>query len=274
MKIKQLLLLILVLCISNSVFAKGGHKISRPVTESISIDESDEGKDRLVFNFEQDSYSYNATQYGNPSITYSTNGWDFGITSQNINEYSGNLPQAQNFENDSYININKTFKHSDTLDNLNCGDICDDLSVFLSGKSSTTIGTQTGMVFPMSNSIQPNKITSNTIHEFYFLDNDVEIIKDVLSYHVGSYYANKALTTTTSYFGMMYGTEIIFIPRRLKFNLDYFDGRSNVSGTVIQGTLMFDKHFEIFSGIGLATAGSGNYNYVLFGVNLIEIFNK
>ena len=271
---KKLLAFTFLILMSGSVLAKGGHKISRPVTNSLSIEDNDGDKPRLVLSNESDHYSYNYTIYENPSILYSSHGWDIGINSQNVKVVEGGLNQAQNFESDTYFVLNKTFKHSNTLNGLNCGKFCDDLSKILSGRSSTTIGTQVGMVFPMSNSIQPNKITSNTVHEFFFLDNDTEIIKDVLSYHIGSYYANKALTTTTSYFGMMYGTEIIFIPRRLKFNLDYFDGMSNVSGTVIQGTIMFDKHFEIFSGIGLATAGSGNYNYILFGVNFIEIFNK
>jgi len=266
-------LILILLLLSNTVFAEGGHKISRPVTNTLSIEDNDEDKNRLVINYEQDSYQYNQTQYGNPSINYSTHGWDFGIISQNINEYSGNLQQAQNFENDTYININKTFKHNYVFDNLDCGSACNYFSEVLNN-SSTTFGTQTGLVFPMSKSLDPNKINASTLHEFYFIDNDYEFIKDRLAYHMGTYYANQALTTTTSYWGMMYGMEAILWPKRLKLNLDFYDGRSNVSGTVIQGTVMFNRHLELFAGVGLATQGSGNYDYVISGINLIQIFNK
>ena len=66
---KKIIVLLLLSLIVSNVYAKGGHKISRPVTGQLSIDD-DEDKSRITLNFEQDSYVFNQTQYANPTITW------------------------------------------------------------------------------------------------------------------------------------------------------------------------------------------------------------
>ena len=263
---------IFILLSPSLVLAKGAHKISRPTSTWLSIDEEDKDKNRLVLAYENDSYVYNQTEYANPSIMFSMNGWDIGMLSQNIVLHEGSLQTAQNFENDTYLNINKTFEYDDIFDAIACGKFCDDMSDAVEG-ISTTFGSQTGAVLPMSGSTEPNQINSQTLHEFYFIDNDVELVKNRFSLHGGNYYVNHALSTTTAYVGYILGSELIVIPKVLRLDADFYSGRSNVSGTVAQATWMVNKNFELFFGAGLATPGSGNFDYWISGINLIKIFD-
>ena len=264
---KRIIVLLLLSLLASNVYAKGGHKISRPVTDQISIDD-DIDKDRLTLNIEQDSYIFNQTQYINPMLTYSTHGWDIGIAAQNILEYEHTPSQsAQIFANDTYLNISKTFKYEDLY---GLSDEWSDRLDFL----STTFGSQTGTVFPMSTSISPGRLDSSTIHQFYFIDIDAEIIEDRVSVHYGPYYSNAALTLTTSYFGWQGGMQIMIIPKKLKLDLTEYSGHSNVSGSVFQVTWMCNKNVELFTGMGLAAHNSGNYNYAITGINLIKLFEK
>jgi len=257
---------------SFGAFSKGAHRITKPTGTSLTIDDANEDKPRLNVSWETDSYSYAHTEYGNPTINYSVNGWDLGLTVQNIVlQQASDTQSAQNFQNDVYLNINKTFKYDDIFDGIDCGKFCDSMSEYSEGMS-TTFGLQTGTVFPLSASIQPGTINSNTLHEFYFIDNDFEFIKNKASIHVGNYYVNQGLSTTTTYIGYMLGSEIVIVPKNFKINCDFYSGRSNVSGTVIQGTFMLNENVEIFAGWAIATPDSGNYNYLLSGINLIKLF--
>ena len=265
---KRIIVLLLLSLLISNVYAKGGHKISRPVTDQISIDDDDIDKDRITLNIEQDSYIFNQTQYINPMLTYSTHGWDVGVAAQNILEYEHTSSQsAQNFTNDTYLNVTKTFKYEDLYG------ISDEWSNRLDFLP-TTFGSQIGTVFPMSTSVSPGHLDSSTIHQFYFLDTDAEIIKDKVSVHYGPYYSNAALTTTTSYIGWQGGMEVMLIRKKLKLDVMLFSGNSNVSGTVFQVTWMCNKNVALFTGMGLATPNSGNYNYFISGLNLIKLFDK
>lgn len=266
---KRIIVLLLLSLMSVGAFAKGGHKISRPVTDQISIDDDDIDKDRIALNIEQDSYIFNQTQYINPMLTYSTHGWDIGIAAQNILEYehTSSSQSAQNFTNDTYLNISKTFKYEDLY---GLSDEWSDKLDFL----STTFGSQTGTVFPMSTSVSPGHLDSSTIHQFYFIDTDAEILKDKVSVHYGPYYSNAALTTTTSYFGWQGGMEVMLIHKKLKLDLTEYSGHSNVSGSVFTLTWICNKNVELFTGMGLAAHNSGNYNYAITGINLIKLFEK
>jgi len=272
-KLPKFVICILLVLISTSIFAKGAHKISRPVGTNLTIEDDDDNKNRLVLNFETDSYVYNQTEYINPSIMYSTGGWDIGMISQNIVLTEGPLQQTQNFENDTYFNLNKTIKHSDVFDNWDCGTFCDKASDMVDG-ISTTIGTQTGLVLPLSGSVNPGYVNSQTLHEFYFIDHDVEVIKNRFSVHYGNYYVNQALSTTSSYIGYMVGSELVVYPKLLKLSCDFYSGRSNASGTIAEVTWIVNKHLEFFVGAGLSTPNSGNYDYWISGVNIIQIFEK
>lgn len=260
---RLILKILLLLIISTGAFGKGAHKISKPSNTSLSVKESD--VDRLMLSVENDSYSYNSTEYLAPTLMYSTKSWDIGLSSQNI--LVSGPGGAQNFENDSYFNLSKTFKYKDLLKPYS--------KVWSKRLSSfsTTFGTQTGLVFPLSTSNDPGKINNNTVHKFYFIDTDIEIVRNRLSIHGGPYWTNAALSTTTSYTGWQTGFEAIIFPKTLRVSVDSFSGHSNVSGTVIQATYSFSKNVEFFIGEGIPTSNSGNHTYSIFGINLIRFFN-
>lgn len=267
----KILFLILALLISTEALSKGAHKINKSVTDSISIDDEYDNVGRLVFNLEEDSYKYESTEYLAPMITYSNSGWDIGFSSQNIllsAKTSDGGSTAQNFQNDTYFNLSKTFKYSDVLK---------DISPYWSKKISfisTTFGSQTGMVLPMNAGVDPGRLNNTTLHLFDFIDNDFELIKNRLSVHGGVYWVNAALSTKTSSLGFLTGAELIILPKTLRISGDFFSGHDNISGAVYQATYMQNKNFEIFSGIGVPTQNSGNYPYLLVGFNLIQIFDK
>ena len=266
--IKNIILLLFLSLLATNVCAKGGHKISRPVTDQLSIDDDDDGKDRIVLNFEQDSYIFNLTEYANPMITYSSNDWDIGIATQNILEYEQYVTtSAQNFQNDTYFNLSKTFEYEDLY---GLSDEWSDRLDFL----STTFGSQIGTVFPMSTSASPGHLDNSTIHQYYFIDTDAEIIEDKVSVHYGPYYSNAALTTTTSYIGWQVGLQAVMIPKKLKLDMTEYSGHSNVSGAVFTLTWTVNRNFELFVGGAVAAHNSGNYNYAISGLNLIKIFDK
>lgn len=228
------LMIILLLIISTDVFAKGHHKLGRPI-----MSPEDEG----VVHFTLESDTYYGTEYFSPLVNYAIDGWEFGLTSQNI--LITGLSGAQNHENDTYLNVAKTFKIMDHW--------------------HSTIGTQNGFVIP-------GPINSDQWHQFYFEDNDFELLKDWVSVHVGPYYVNQALSTTTSYFGYLTGTQITLIPHKLKLNLDYYSGHSNVSGATAQLTLKTSKHLSTFIGVGVPEQDSGNEFYGIIGFTVSEHF--
>ena len=94
---------------------------------------------------------------------------------------------------------------------------------------STTVGTQNGLVIPLSDSVEPGKINHNTLHQFYFIDTDITLIKNRLSVNIGPYYVNQALSTTTSYFGYETGIQAVLIPNKLRFNADYYSGNNGIN---------------------------------------------
>ena len=256
---KRTLLLLLIIPLNSH--AKGAHKLSKTVTSIMGIDAEDRDKDRLALNFETDVYYYQATDYAAPMLTYSTQGWDLGVSSQNVLMSGGG--GSQNFQNDTYLNIAKTFKYGHLHKSLD--------------RLSTTVGTQNGLVIPLSDGAEPGKINHNTLHQFYFIDTDITLIKNRLSVHVGPYYVNQALSTTTSYFGYETGIQAVLIPNKLRFNADYYSGNnginSNVSGAVAQMTYSYNRSFELFAGVGVPETASGNEFYGLMGFNLFKIFN-
>jgi hypothetical protein len=227
-----MLRILILLLISLNVQAKGGHKMLRP--SSILDDDY-----KVTLTLESDTY--NATEYLSPSVTLSTkNGWDIGFSSQNVTVWGGG---AQNYENDTYFNLSKTFKIANRL--------------------YTTFGTQTGYV------VSP---FLNQVHAFDYWDNTYKPF-NWINFHFGTYYANKNLSTTTEQIGYLTGFEVIFIPHVLKFNSDYFSGHTNVSGNVSTVTWYTPiKHFSLFSGVGVPEKNSGNEFYGIVGFNLVNIF--
>jgi hypothetical protein len=263
----RLIVLCIILALTGNAYAEGGHKISRPVNEIKT--EDDVSVSKLILNFENDSYAYQQTEYAAPMLTYyNTNGWSVGLASQNI-VMSASVPAgsstAQNFINDTFLNVSKTIHCADLLKSVNS-----QLAKQL-GFVSTTFGSETGTVFPMSSSVQPNSINHKTLHEFYYVDTDLELIHNLFSVHTGPYWSNAALTNTTSYTGFEIGTEIVLAPKLIRLNIDLISGHSNVSGTVFQGTYSFNPYFEFFSGYGLAASNSGNCDYWLLGFNAIAL---
>lgn len=194
---------------------------------------------KVTLSIEADTYR--GTEYLAPSINLSTkNGWDIGLSTQNIAVHGGG---AQNYQNDTYLNIAKTFK--------------------ITNKFYTTLGTQTGYV------VDP---FSNQVHLFDYVDNTFKPFS-WFNIHVGGYYVNKNLATNFNQIGYLTGFEVIFIPHVLKFNSDYYSGRSNVSGNVSALTWYTPiKHFSLFSGVGVPEKDSGNEFYGIFGFNFVNLF--
>jgi hypothetical protein len=229
------LLAAIIAILSTTTHAKGRPKINiHPVANDSAAS--------WTINAELDQYTN--TSYINAGLTYSTpSGWDIGIQSQNIPIWIADWgPQAQNLQDDTFLTINRTI----------------DL-----GRFNLVIGTQNGYQFYTYSPPQPG--TPGKLQIFDYLDASYQLT-DTIKAHIGAYYANATLTTTTSYIGEIGGASINF-EGGYKLMVDTFSGQSNVSGT--QATMHWiDGGLDVYIG-GFAPAhNSGNYWYGLVGVSL------
>jgi hypothetical protein len=245
---------ILLLLACTQVHSKGVKKLHK----SIFVDQ-------FTIGIESDNYEYGNTRYLTPTISYQTSsGWNIGILTQNV--LIDGTGGAQNLENDTYLNLAKSFEYTKQLHNIS------HWSSMVSS-ASITFGMQQGLVLPLSSSVNPNKINSNTLHQFYVIDNRFDILCNVVSIHGGPYYTNAALSISTNYVGWLLGTEVTIIPKSLRLVADVYSGHSNVSGSIFQLVHMMNNNLEVYAGWSVPATNSGNYNYLMVGINVIKLFN-
>lgn len=174
--------------------------------------------------------SYYTTDYLNATLEYSTiSGWDVGITSQNIP--MAGTGDAQNFNFDTYLQMSKSWEQ---------------------GWGEVTLGSMDGYHV-------------GYIHSFSYLD--VLYRFDWCRVHAGTYYANAALSTTTSYVGTIFG--FVIGDDDLYLQVDYFSGHSNVSGA--NASVYYSPYDEIklYTGVLVPEKMSGNEFAGVVGVQFI-----
>ena len=233
MKFRFLLAAILMICCC-PVLAKG-KKGGRPKLPIHPI-QNDTG----VWTFGVEANVYQGTSYLQPIIAYSARGgWDFAITSQNIPVYGGG---AQNYQDDTYFILAKTFKWNKSI--------------------STIAGAMGGYALYTE---EGSSLSPGDMHKFAFIDNEFRLTK-YLKLHGGSFWANAALSTTTSYFGGLAGLELMYGP--FSFRADYFGGHSNVSGATATIDYFPVSRVNLYAGIGVPERESGNEFYGIVGFQL------
>ena len=230
----NLILLIVFLCLPWAVNAKGKAKIKVDTTPNL-IDGVLTGTVELnYYNINNDDPVN--TLYVNPTIDYSaSNGWDFQLASYNIAVVGGG---AQNYQADTYFNISKT--------------------IALPKYFLVTIGTQNGLAFDGN---------SKNLHNVDY---------GLLAYqpnkgfnlHAGTYWANKALTTTTDYLGFTGGFAMEALPNFLTFTGDYFSGSNNVSGAMVNTWFRVLPTTQVYFGVGVPETSSGNEFYGTVGFSV------
>lgn len=181
--------------------------------------------------------SYYTTDYLNTTLEYSmSNGWDIGVSSQNIPLAGSGY--AQNYNYDTYLQLSKTF-------DLDWGEI--------------TIGSMGGYHLGIENVHQ--------LHNFNYLD-VLYRISDSFKIHTGTYYVNKALSTTDNHMGNIAG--IIIGDDDLYIQADYFSGHSNISGA--QAAIFYSPHdfIKFYSGVLIPETSSGNEFAGVIGIQLIK----
>lgn len=185
-------------------------------------------QDEFEFTIEYDVYKQQ--NYISPSFDYTRNNWNIQLISQNI---ALNTTTLNNFQADTYLNLSKFIKLSDHF--------------------ATIIGTNNG--YSLINN--PTK----TLHNFDYIDLRFRPIKYFIV-HIGPYYTNKALSTTTNIIGYQSGIELNTNDYQL--NVDYINGQSNVSGINIINEF---KRTNTYIGIGIPTPNSHNNFYGMVGFN-------
>lgn len=188
-----------------------------------------------VWSFTLESNIYDGTLYANPVLDFSSSsGWDIQIASYNIPVYGGG---AQNFEYDSYINLSKTFT------------LTHDLKAVFGTQNGTTMFAAPRQLHNVEYALsvyQPNK---------------------GFNVHSGVYWANKALTTTTDYFGYTVGFNVELIHNTLSFVGDYYSGHNNLSGAVVSLWYAVTPKVSAYFGAGIPETDSGNQFYGIVGLS-------
>ena len=238
------------LAFAGSLFASGD-ALCRGKKSLFQPRNASETADTLTFTNEYDFYHIqgaqdvngnsigNNTLYDNLTLDYSmANGWDFQIASLNIPYVGGG---AQNYNLDSYFNLSKTFK--------------------VYGPLKAIIGSQNGTVFSGKS-------------EWHNADYGMAIYQpsDKINLHVGSYFVDKTLATTTNTVGYTGG----FSYHSYGFGVeaDYFSGHNNLSGANIN--LFYGGYYV---GIVVPEHNSGNEFAGVIGMrkdlsSMLKIFAK
>lgn len=181
--------------------------------------------------------SYYTTDYLNTTLEYSmSNGWDIGVSSQNI-PLAG-TGDAQNYNYDTYLQVSKTFDHD---------------------WGQVTIGSQNGYHLGLENIHQ--------LHHFTYLDTLYRITES-LKIHAGTYYVNKALSTTDNHVGNIAG--IVIGDDDLYFQADYFSGHNNISGASSAIFYSPYRFIKLYTGILVPETSSGNEFAGVLGIQLIK----
>ena len=178
------------------------------------------------------------TLYENITLDYSAiNGWDFQLASYNIPLVGGG---AQNYQADTYFNISKTFNVSEDF--------------------QAVFGAQNGTTIPHSNN--PRQL-HNADYALAVYQPSRQI-----NLHVGPYWVNKALSTTTDYLGYTGGFNIEVLDNLLTLQADYFSGNNNLSGAVFNTWIRVHPKVQVYFGVGVPETYSGNEFYGTVGFSV------
>ncbi len=218
--------------IPEPVLAKAGKK-SHPVKK---VDVRPNANDDDVWTFSLESDTYESAAYLSPTVDFSSrDGWDLQAAFYNIPIYGGG---AQNYEWDSYLNLSKTFE--------------------INASFRSVLGLQNGTTLFSSS------------REWHNFDYGLLIYQPFpfLNVHAGTYWANKALATTTDVMGYTTGFSLELVKDKLSFQGDYYSGHSNVSGAVVNLFYQCLPKTQFYLGVGVPETNSGNEFYGIVGFSV------
>ncbi len=236
---KHLPVLLLLLCsLSFNTHAKGKGKAKIKLrTHPNQIEDVWTVTNELNY-YHEPNQQYQDTLYENMTVDYSdTNDWDFQLASYNIPLTGGG---AQNYEADTYLNISKTF--------------------IISQNFQVVLGTQNGTTLPHSSN-------PRQLHNADYALAVYQPFRQI-NLHAGSYWVNKALSTTTDYLGYTGGFNIEVLDNLLTLQADYFSGNNNLSGAVFNSWVRVYSTAQIYFGVGVPEANSGNEFYGTVGFSV------
>lgn len=186
-----------------------------------------------VANVETDIYQLGT--YENFTFGYSAkNDWDFSVSLLNVQIAGSNL----SFQGEPFVNTAKTFVFTSQLE-ITLGS--------LNGFTSGTVGPTQWLAF-------------NFIDFQYVPVAGIEI-------HGGPYLANKAITGTSRQAGFQTGIEIDLLGDRLALNMNYISGHQSLSGANVNLTFNMTPLFQVYLGVLVPEANSGNEFAGVVGFN-------
>lgn len=165
---------------------------------------------------------YRDTVYLNNYLQYYTDKWVIGLQSNNIKL---NGIQAQNYENDTYVNSSYKFAFE---------------------KINVDIGGQIGTNFD-------GRVKK--LHNFDYLDFGYSL-NDEFSIHGGGYYVNDVLATIHQPFNYLTGVK--YKKNKLIITMDYYSGHNNMSGAVVNTYYQMFENVRPYIGIQVPEKNSGN----------------
>lgn len=184
------------------------------------IDHNNGGDDKKIFSGELNIYRNSL--YNNWSFMDYGPKWTYGIQIANV-KLDG--VQAQNYENDTYINLARRFSY-------------DNIAIELGGQTGYNFGNT------------PKKLHATTYADISYN------IQDNLTVHFGGYYVNDELATIHQPYNFQTG--IKYKVDKFIFTGDYYSGNNNLSGAVINTYYQITPTLRPYIGIMVPETNSGN----------------
>ncbi len=89
-----------------------------------------------------------------------------------------------------------------------------------------------------------------------------------INLHIGPYWANKALATTTDTAGYTLGVSLEFFNQQLGFQADYISGHASMSGATLNWLYHMHPQAKLIVGFGIPESNTGNEFFGTLGLNL------
>lgn len=224
----------LAFCLILLLISVDGHCKKKPhINRHIDVTPNQNNNNILTGATEFDLFG--TSEYTNLMVDYSAmNNFDYQITITNIPLSDG--ATQQNYNYDSYFNLSYTQQF-------------DDAKIIFGTQNGTTLATNTSW------------------HNFDYILSQYDY-KDS-NIHIGGYYANSGMSTTTDLFDFTAG--FVYSFKRVSLQTDYYDGQNNLGSTNVTLQYTITKNVQLYHGISIPNENSGNYLYGYVGVSLVFV---
>lgn len=223
----------------NNAHAKDTHNKKDPQHAVKKVDTTPNSNDQNIWSMELTSSLYRSQVLFNIVTDFSADsGWDVQLASYNI---PTQLDANDNSAWDSYVNVSK--------------------SISLPANFQLVMGSQNDT---------PLFADHRQWHNFNY---SLVVFQpnSSINLHIGPYWANKALATTTDTVGYTLGFSLEFINHNLCVQGDYISGHASMSGATLNWLYRVHTQAKLILGLGIPETNTGNEFFGTLGFSLSSV---